>query len=234
VTDGELFNADFQPPCCEALRESPAPRAPVLPVAEHHDIRCTDLLGVTVEYKTIVADPPWAETGGGKICRGAQKHYKVVKDSEMLGVIRSAPCWTPAADCHLWLWVTNNRLPLGLDIMAKLGFRYITNLVWVKDRFGIGQYLRGQHELCLLGVRGKAMMPPIRNVPSVLSAKRGEHSTKPSEAFAVFDRVSPTSPRLEMFARQNRSGWTTWGDELVTPNAEICHADPTSGVESKR
>ena len=178
------------------------------------------LLDGTVEYKTIVADPPWAETGGGKICRGAQKHYAVVKDADMVNVIASAPCWTPAADCHLWLWVTNNRLPLGLEIMRQLGFRYITNLVWVKDRFGIGQYLRGQHELCLLGVRGKAMMPPVRNVPSVLFAKRGEHSAKPSEAFAVFNRVSPNSPRLEMFARQNRCGWSTWGDELVPSNGQ--------------
>ena len=46
-------------------------------------------------FKTIALDPPWAETGGGKICRGAQKHYDVVKDKDMLDVIRNAPCWTP-------------------------------------------------------------------------------------------------------------------------------------------
>ena len=128
--------------------------------------------------------------------------------------MRNAPCWTPAADCHLWLWVTNNRLPLGLDIVTQLGFRYLTNLVWVKDRFGIGQYLRGQHELCLLGVRGQAMLPPIRNVPSIIHAKRTEHSAKPAEAFDVFNRVSPNHPRLEMFARQPREGWTVWGNEV--------------------
>jgi len=167
-----------------------------------------------VEFKTIVADPPWAETGGGKICRGAQRHYSVVKDSQILELIQSAPCWVPADDCHLWLWVTNNRLPLGLEIMAGLGFRYITNMVWVKDRFGIGQYLRGQHELCLLGVRGKTMLPPKRNVPSVVFAKRGEHSEKPREAYDVFDRVSPSRPRLDMFARRNRPGWHVWGNEI--------------------
>jgi len=173
-----------------------------------------DLLGVPVEYKTIVADPPWAEIGGGKICRGAQGHYSVVKDKDMINVIREAPCWKPAADCHLWLWVTNNRLPLGLEIMAALGFRYVTNLVWVKDRIGIGQYLRGQHELCLFGVRGQTMMPPRRDVPSVLIAPRTVHSRKPAKAFEVFERVSSGNPRLEMFARAERHGWDVWGNEI--------------------
>lgn len=172
-----------------------------------------DLLAVPVEYKTIVADPPWAEIGGGKICRGAQCHYPVVKDKDILALMQNAPCWRPAADCHLWLWITNNRLPLGLEIMAALGFRYVTNLVWVKDRFGIGQYLRGQHELCLFGVRGQAMMPPIRNVPSVVNAPRREHSSKPGESYRVIERVSP-SPRLEMFSRTKRDGWDVWGNQI--------------------
>ena len=167
-------------------------------------------------FKTIVADPPWPETGGGKICRRAQKHYPVVKDGDMAGVLATAPCWHPADDCHLWLWVTNNRLPLGLSIMTTLGFRYVTNLVWVKDRFGIGQYLRGQHEICLFGVRGKTMMPPIRNVPSVVHAPRTRHSAKPDLVFDAIERVSPGEPRLEMFARQPRSGWTVWGNEVNT------------------
>ena len=166
-------------------------------------------------FKTIVADPPWHEVGGGKIKRGADKHYSVIKDKDMAGVMLNAPCWRPATDCHLWLWVTNNRLPLGLEIMAVLGFRYITNLVWVKDKIGIGQYLRGQHELCLLGVRGLTMMPPRRDVPSVLIAPRTIHSRKPAKAFEVFERVSSGTPRLEMFARTERSGWESWGNEVA-------------------
>lgn len=173
-----------------------------------------DLLGVPVEYKTIVADPPWAEIGGGKICRGAQGHYPVVKDKDMINVIKDAPCWRPASDCHLWLWVTNNRLPLGLEIMAALGFRYVTNLVWVKDKIGIGQYLRGQHELCLFGVRGQTMLPPRRDVPSVLIAPRTVHSRKPAKVFEMFERVSSGNPRLEMFARANRQGWDVWGNQI--------------------
>lgn len=32
------------------------------------------------KYKTIYADPPWQESGGGKIKRGADKHYLLIKN----------------------------------------------------------------------------------------------------------------------------------------------------------
>lgn len=164
------------------------------------------------KYRTIVVDPPWLERGAGKIKRGADRHYSLLHDSDMAYVIRNAPVWCPDVDCHLWLWVTNNHLFAGLQLMAELEFVYKTNLCWVKDRIGLGQYLRGQHELCLLGTRGGAMLPETRDIPSVLHAPRREHSRKPDEFFAVVERVSP-APRLDMFARRNRLGWDTWGDE---------------------
>ena len=34
-------------------------------------------------YKTIYADPPWNEQGGGKIKRGADRHYPLMKTKEI-------------------------------------------------------------------------------------------------------------------------------------------------------
>lgn len=80
-------------------------------------------------------------------------------------------------------------------------------------QIGLGQYLRGAHELCLLGVRGDAMVPaPADRLPSVVFAPRGLHSAKPPVAYAVIERVSP-GPRAEMFARTPRPGWAVWGNE---------------------
>jgi N6-adenosine-specific RNA methylase IME4 len=127
--------------------------------------------------------------------------------------ILNAPCWNPdETGCHLYLWVLNNYLFEGRDVMEQLGFRYVTNMVWVKDRFGIGYYFRGQHELCLFGVIGKAPTL-VNNIPTVIEAKRGKHSVKPVEFFSTVEAASP-SPRLEMFARKQRPGWVCWGDEL--------------------
>lgn len=34
-----------------------------------------DIYNTGNKYKTIYMDPPWAEQGGGKIKRGADRHY---------------------------------------------------------------------------------------------------------------------------------------------------------------
>ena len=90
-------------------------------------------------------------------------------------------------------------------------------MAWVKQhndklQIGLGQYMRGSHELCLFGVRGKTMRPE-KAPPSVVIAERSKHSSKPAEAFAAIEQVSP-GPRLEMFAREPRAGWDVWGNEI--------------------
>jgi len=40
------------------------------------------------KYRTIYADPPWNQTGGGKIKRGADRHYPLLKESEILKVMK--------------------------------------------------------------------------------------------------------------------------------------------------
>lgn len=185
-------------------------------------------------YGTILIDPPWAEHGGGRVKRGADRHYPLLKRADIPRVVWSAPEFDPADDAHLWLWATNNFLSDGLALIRHLGFRYVTNLVWVKMRdnhpfdhmltgsmeheaglqIGLGQYFRGAHELLLFAVRGKAMVPkPCDRLPSVVFAERGKHSEKPRVIYDRIERISP-APRLEMFARSRREGWTSWGNEV--------------------
>lgn len=160
-------------------------------------------------YRCILADPPWEERGGGR--RGAQEHYPLLKTPDVIRVMLTAPCWRPARAAHLWLWVTNNFLEDGLLVMHALGFRYVTNACWAKDRFGLGQYLRGQHELLLFGVRGS--LSAVESAPSLITAPRTRHSEKPSASYVLAETVSP-GPRLEMFSRRHRAGWDVWGNEV--------------------
>ena len=78
-------------------------------------------------YRCIVADPPWNERGGGKIKRGADRHYPLMKTPDIACMLL-APAWRPAESCHLWLWVTDNFLPDGLLVMDALGFRYVRTM----------------------------------------------------------------------------------------------------------
>ena len=167
------------------------------------------------EFSTIVIDPPWKETGGGKIKRGADRHYKLLPHTQMPQVILNSGVFNPANDCHLYMWATANHLPHAMWLIKELGFDYKTNVVWVKEGpIGLGQYFRMRHEHLLLATRGKgfAVRTDDRTIPSIISAKRGRHSVKPAEAYQMIERRS-AGPRLDMFARQQRKGWTAWGDE---------------------
>jgi len=91
----------------------------------------------------------------------------------------------------------------------------VTNACWVKNKYGLGQYLRGQHELLLVGVKGSgvAVRTEKKNLPSVFHADRLRHSQKPEESYQLIESRS-VGPRLEMFARLARPGWDHWGNEI--------------------
>ena len=42
-----------------------------------------DIFNTERRYKTIYIDPPWEEKGGGKIKRGADKHYNLMTMKEI-------------------------------------------------------------------------------------------------------------------------------------------------------
>ena len=174
------------------------------------------------QYKTIYSDPPWNEQGGGKIKRGADRHYKLMKTKDI------ANLKIPSEDnAHLYLWVTNNFLKDGLFVMEKWGFTYKTMITWVKDRFGLGQYFRGMTEHCLFGVKGCLPYKIIDNKRqqglTVLFENRTKHSVKPEKMRKMIEKVS-YPPYLELFARRKVSlelfeekdspNWDIWGEEV--------------------
>jgi N6-adenosine-specific RNA methylase IME4 len=181
---------------------------------------------MTAPFRRIELDPPWNEQGGGR--RGAQNHYPLIKKrADIYQTIVGArfedgsPAWCPDPDqCHMWMWVTNNFLPDGLWIMGQLGFRYVTNFVWVKTQMGLGQYGRGAHELCLFGTMGATCLPSqhIRtDFGGPIDHERANgkriHSRKP---MAILDQISQAYPEqraLEMFSRSDRPNVVSWGNE---------------------
>ena len=172
------------------------------------------LFGPARDVQTVLIDFPWMEQGGGR--RGAQNHYPLVPSKEGPALIRSCPHWDRLADdAHAYTWVTNNFLEDGLWMMRELGFRYVTNIVWTKDEMGLGQYFRGQHELLLFGVRGNHI-PTNGNWSTWLGRgelKRTRHSQKPLATHTMIETASP-GLHLELFAREQRDGWLTWGNEV--------------------
>jgi N6-adenosine-specific RNA methylase IME4 len=183
-------------------------------------------------YKTIAADPPWHEPGG---CgRGTGNQYETIKDvSDILRVMVQAPCWNTAPVSHLWLWTTTTSLEEGLWLMRALGFTYKTFAIWAKLSQqgelvgGMGQYTSHTFEPILFGTRGQGarqLSPKSHGgqkdiVETVVMALRTGHSEKPAEMYALIERVSLGTPRLEMFARKPRRGFDVWGIDGFRPEA---------------
>ena len=169
-----------------------------------------------MSFQTVLMDPPWHERGAGKCKRGADKHYPIMKTPDILQTILSCEHWSQVGSpAHLYMWVTNNFLQDGLWLMGQLSFRYITNIVWIKQSRGLGRYFRGQHELLLFGVRGRGFQirTDSNSIPSVIHADRRRHSQKPEESYKLIESRS-CGPYLELFSRQEREGWTVWGNQV--------------------
>ena len=167
-------------------------------------------------YDFIMADPPWSfKTYSAKGQeKSASSQYSVMDG----GSINSLPVGSLASpDCLLWLWVTNPMLREGIACLEAWGFTFKTAGHWVKRgasgklAFGTGYVLRSAGEPFLIGAIGKPKT--TRSVRSVIEGPRREHSRKPDEAYAAAQALMPDAKRLDLFAREHRAGWDTFGNE---------------------
>jgi len=165
--------------------------------------------------QVVVADPPWkfGDSLPGAT-RGASRNYKVLGIDE----ICRFPLPPIADNAVLFLWRVASQPEEALRVVRAWGFCPKTEIVWLKKTakdkrfFGMGRYTRATHETCIIAVRGKCP-PRVRDVRSTFEAKVGLHSAKPDEFYTIVERLYG-GPRVELFARRRREGWTCFGDEL--------------------
>jgi N6-adenosine-specific RNA methylase IME4 len=183
-------------------------------------------------FGAILADPPWTFTGfssgkpdGTPWSRSVQNHYSTLSTEQ----IRELPISEITADdCILFIWIVWPALPDAMRVIDSWGFTYKTcAFAWLKAnanqvemfrddydaQVGLGYWTRANSEVCLLATRGK----PKRlnaDVRQGIIAPRREHSRKPDGIHERIERLV-AGPYLELFARQQRPGWTVWGNETT-------------------
>ena len=184
-------------------------------------------------FRAIVADPPWRPSLHADNPRratvdkaGPQKHYPTMLLDD---ICKLSP---PAApQCHLWLWVLTQHVDWGYAVARAWGFDEVaTMLTWCKPGLGVGRF-QCNTEHVLVCRKGKREGNPFGSGGRVAATTggtyfnwpRGRHSEKPDAFYDLVERVSP-GPRLEMFARTRRLGWSAWGNEIANdvemPNGE--------------
>jgi N6-adenosine-specific RNA methylase IME4 len=164
-------------------------------------------------YRVIVIDAPW-------------QYWKRDADPSKRGC-RPYPCMSleeicaldiasiAHRDCVLWLWTTNAHLLSG-DALAALktwGFTPRSMLTWVKERMGVGDWLRGQTEHCVLATCGKPTVE-LTNQTTALHAPVGAHSEKPAAFYATVERLCPAPRYADLFSRyRHNEKWDCHGAE---------------------
>lgn len=178
-------------------------------------------------FRCVSADPPWPyrdklKQSGTK--RGAASNYRLLKLPGILTFLDDGG-WEVEDDAFLFLWRVGPFQQSAFRVMMAWGFEPTgAEIVWVKTTgpknpfmpsklaFGMGHYVRNCHETCMIGRRGKAKVLN-RSMRSVFEAPVGRHSEKPDEFYAIVEKLCD-GPRLELFGRKRRTGWTVIGDEV--------------------
>lgn len=162
-----------------------------------------------MKYKIIYADPPWRYSFSKSDSRKIENQYPTMTDDEICAL--SVPS---DDDSVLFLWATAPKIELALRVMKVWGFQYKTMAVWDKKILGMGYWFRGQHELLLVGTKGRPKIPEQKDRrSSVFQERRSRHSAKPKCVRDWIESAYPTEPKLELFARIAAPGWGRWGNQ---------------------
>lgn len=170
-------------------------------------------LSTDARYPVIYADPPWRYENPpmGGTNRSIENHYPTMTLEEI--------CALPVAelatdDAMLYLWATAPKLAECMKVIEAWGFEYRTNMVWDKEVIGMGYHARNQHEILLIAKRGNIPPPQAGTQPaSVHREKRAEHSAKPNFYYEMIEAAYPQLPKIELFCRSPRDGWSVWGNQ---------------------
>lgn len=164
-------------------------------------------------YDIILADPPWkfSSNTSARPGKNAMRHYRCMSDDELKSIPMQEISAKPSL---LFLWTTVPMMARSLDVAEAWGFKYVSEIVWVKTKIGTGFWARNRHEKLLILKRGQFPCPRPAPFPdSVIEAPTREHSRKPEIIQDRIDAVWPRQQKLEMFARRSRPGWDVWGNQ---------------------
>ena len=163
-----------------------------------------------MSYEVIYADPPWRYDFSGSKSRSIEAHYRTMSVEELCEMQVDS-----AGNSVLYLWATSPKLREALSVMESWGFSYKTHAIWDKEKLGMGYWFRGQHELLMVGTKGKWPPPqPGIRIGSVIREKRGRHSTKPDIVREWIENAWPAASRIELFARQKFPKWDAFGNQV--------------------
>lgn len=193
-------------------------------------------------FKVILADMPWpwAAYSQKGMEKSPERHYDTMPIN---AICRLPISMLAGKNCALFMWCTWPLMPHWAKVIDALGFEYAgLAWEWIKYNpatgkyaFGPGYGTRKNLEPCLLATIGNPQLRQdgladlfgqhnapegVRSVRDFIEynpfdairAPRREHSRKPDEQYNRIETLFD-GPYVELFARNQRRGWVSWGNE---------------------
>lgn len=173
-----------------------------------------------MKFDVLYVDNPWSfdmKTTGGSFDSGASQKYPCMPLADICRLPVASIAQPSAA---LFLWVpTALKFSHAAPVMHAWGFDYITTVYWDKQRLGMGMWFRNVvEELLVCQRRGGSLEPFKCQLPNIIHAPPGEHSTKPEAFRQLVEKATGKISRrdcVELFARRLVPGWTSAGNFIT-------------------
>jgi N6-adenosine-specific RNA methylase IME4 len=182
------------------------------------DIKQPSLQLLDNNFSVIYADPPWES----KFLADEDQEDTIGSYSMKFSDLKKLVI-PVSDDAILLLWSSVSVLDKALQLMNAWGFKYRTNMIWDKQQIGLGQYVRGQHEMLLIGIRG-SFTPPAEDarVGSVYSEESISQKTKPKWFYEQIEKMFPNETYLELFASNKYNDrWTVFGNIVTSMEVDL-------------
>lgn len=169
-----------------------------------------------MEYDIVYADPPWKQTKGG--LRKARPNQTKDLDYSTLELKDIKDILQKFNGKVLFLWTIDKFLFEAEQIAKELGYTLHARIIWNKENGVAPAFtVRYSHEY-LLWFYKKPMLKIAERMrgkfTTVIKEKSAKHSKKPIKAYEFIEALYPNKYKIELFARNWRDGWDSWGNEL--------------------
>ena len=159
-------------------------------------------------FDVIAIDPPWNygtsyDAGGRRVANP----YPEMTQQELKAIELPAK-----DDCVLFLWTTQKFIWDAKELLDAWGFTYRSMFVWDKEKIGMGDLVRMQCEFCLIGIKGKPIFKDNHGIRDIIREPRREHSRKPDSFYQIVGDMC-VGRKLEYFSREQREGWSVYGND---------------------
>lgn len=178
---------------------------------------------MNAKFDIVYTDPPWKQTKANyKKSRphssGTPLDYPTLSLEEIKDIHKKLIPYL--SDKHnIFMWTIDKYLFEAENMMKELGYILHARIIWDKNIGVPAAYtVRFTHEYLLWFYQKGHMLKPCEEMRgkygTVLREQSTKHSKKPECAYKMIEDMFPDANKVELFARNLRNGWTSWGNEV--------------------